>query len=126
MAENEQLEQVLPSNFVLRVKGKDRQLKFGNRALAEIERRYGTLSNFNALQKDMESKPMETIPWLFLICVKDKEDIGNTIDDVLDAFDDSDLLISDIAQKLGEAMNSAMSRLSDNGKKKANKMKAMA
>jgi hypothetical protein len=35
------------------------------------------------------------------------------------------LLINDIAEKLGEAMNSAMSRLNNSGKKKA-KIKAMA
>jgi hypothetical protein len=109
----------------LNIKGKERVLKFGNRALAEIERRYGTLSNFDKLQKDMETRPMETIPWLFSICVKDKEGIGDTVDDILDAFDDSDLLINDIAEKLGEAMNSAMSRLNNSGKKKA-KIKAMA
>ncbi len=125
MAENEQLEQVIPNVYTLNIKGKERVLKFGNRALAEIERRYGTLSNFDKLQKDMETKPMETIPWLFSICVKDKEGIGDTVDDILDAFDDSDLLINDIAEKLGEAMNSAMSRLNDSGKKKA-KIKAMA
>lgn len=125
MAENEQLEQVIPNVYTLNIKGKERVVKFGNRALAEIERRYGSLSNFDKLQKDMETKTMEIFPWLFSISVKDKEGIGDTVDDILDAFDDSDLLITDIARTLGDAMNSAMSRLNDSSKKKA-KIKAMA
>lgn len=122
--ENEQLEQVIPNRFSISIKGKEREIKFGNMALAKIERKYGSVSNFNALQKDMETKPMDTIPWLLSICMKDKSDIGDTIDDILEAFDDSDLLISDVAEILGEAMNSAMSRINDSGKKKAKKMKA--
>lgn len=122
--ENEQLEQVIPNKFSICIKGKEREIKFGNMALAKIERKYGSVSNFNALQKDMETKPMDTIPWLLSICMKDKSDIGDTIDDILEAFDDSDLLISDVAEILGEAMNSAMSRINDTGKKKAKKMKA--
>lgn len=116
--ENERLEGVIPSKFELEIKGKVREVKFGNLALAKIERKYGSVTNFKALQKDMESKPMDTIPWLLSICIKDKSDIGDTIDDMLMAFDESDLLINDVAEVLGEAMNSAMSRLNE-GKKKA-------
>ena len=38
MADNEQLEQVIPSNFMLMIKGKKREIKFGNLALAKIGR----------------------------------------------------------------------------------------
>ena len=76
-----------------------------------------------ALQKDMESKPMDTLPWLLSICIKDKSDIGDSVDDMLSALDDSDILISDVSELLGEAMNSAMSRINGDGKKKAEKMK---
>jgi hypothetical protein len=123
MAENEQLEQVIPSNFTLMIKGKKREIKFGNLALAKIERKYGSVTNFAQLEKDMNEKPMETIPWLLSICMKDKSDIGDEIDDILIALDDSNLLISDVAEILGTAMNSAMSNLMSDGKKKATKKK---
>lgn len=123
MAENEQLEQVIPSNFALMIKGKKREIKFGNLALAKIERKYGSVTNFAQLEKDMNEKPMETIPWLLSICMKDKSDIGDEIDDILIALDDSNLLISDVAEILGTAMNSAMSNLMSDGKKKATKKK---
>ena len=122
MAENKELEQVIPNKYELKLKGKVREVKFGNLALAKIERKYGSVTNFKALQKDMESKPMDTLPWLLSICVKDKSDIGESVDDMLMALDDSDILISDISELLGEAMNSAMSRINGDGKKKAEKV----
>lgn len=122
MAENKELEQVIPNKYELKLKGKVREVKFGNLALAKIERKYGSVTNFKALQKDMESKPMDTLPWLLSICIKDKSDIGESVDDMLMALDDSDILISDISELLGEAMNSAMSRINGDGKKKAEKV----
>ena len=124
MAENKELEQVIPNKYELKLKGKVREVKFGNLALAKIERKYGSVTNFKALQKDMESKPMETLPWLLSICIKDKSDIGESVDDMLMALDDSDILISDASELLGEAMNSAMSRINGDGKKKAEKATA--
>lgn len=121
MAENKELEQVIPNKYELKLKGKVREVKFGNLALAKIERKYGSVTNFKALQKDMESKPMDTLPWLLSICIKDKSDIGESVDDMLSALDDSDILISDVSELLGEAMNSAMSRINGDGKKKAEK-----
>lgn len=121
MAENKELEQVIPNKYELKLKGKIRDVKFGNLALAKIERKYGSVTNFKALQKDMETKPMDTLPWLLSICIKDKSDIGESIDDMLSALDDSDILISDVSELLGEAMNSAMSRINGDGKKKAEK-----
>ena len=121
MAENKELEQVIPNKFELKLKGKVREVKFGNLALAKIERKYGSVTNFKALQKDMESKPMDTLPWLLSICIKDKSDIGESVDDMLMALDDGDISISDVSELLGEAMNSAMSRINGDGKKKAEK-----
>ncbi len=117
MAENEELEKVYPNKFEIKIKNKMREVKFGNLALAKIERKYGSVTNFKALQKDMEDKPMDTVPWLLSICIKDKSDIGEGVDDMLIALDDSDLMISDVSELLGEAMMSAMSRL-ENTKKK--------
>ena len=121
MAENKELEQVIPNKYVLKLNGKVREVKFGNLALAKIERKYGSVTNFKALQKDMESKPMDTLPWLLSICIKDKSDIGESVDDMLMALDDGDISISDVSELLGEAMNSAMSRINGDGKKKAEK-----
>lgn len=117
---NEELEKVIPNKFEIELKGIKREIKFGNLALAKIERKYGSVTNFKALQKDMENKPMDTLPWLLSICIRDKKDIGESVDDMLNALDDGNILITDVSEILSNAMNSAMSNLSE-GKKKVNK-----
>lgn len=118
MKENKELEQVIPNKFEITIKGKVRELKFGNLALAKIERKYGSVTNFKSLQKDMESKPMDTLPWLLSICIKDKNDIGEGVDDMLSALDDSNILITDVSEILSTAMISAMSNLTGADDKK--------
>lgn len=118
MKENKELEQVIPNKFEITIKGKVRELKFGNLALAKIERKYGSVTNFKSLQKDMETKPMDTLPWLLSICIKDKKDIGEGVDDMLSALDDSNILITDVSEILSSAMTSAMSNLTGNEDKK--------
>lgn len=114
---NEELEKVIPNKFEIELKGIKREIKFGNLALAKIERKYGSVTNFKLLQKDMESKPMDTLPWLLSICIKDKKDIGESVDDMLNALDDSNILITDVSEILSSAMNSAMSNLNESKKK---------
>jgi len=114
---NEELEKVIPNKFEIELKGIKREIKFGNLALAKIERKYGSVTNFKSLQKDMENKPMDTLPWLLSICIKDKKDIGESVDDMLNALDDSDIPITDVSEILSSAMNSAMSNLNESKKK---------
>lgn len=114
---NEELEKVIPNKFEIELKGIKREIKFGNLALAKIERKYGSVTNLKSLQKDMENKPMDTLPWLLSICIKDKKDIGESVDDMLNALDDSNILITDVSEILSNAMNSAMSNLNESKKK---------
>ena len=85
--------------------------------MAKIERKYGSVTNFKSLQKDMANKPMDALPWLLSICIKDKKDIGESVDDMLNALDDSNILITDVSEILSSAMNSAMSNLNESKKK---------
>ena len=107
----DEIEKVEPSEFYLMIGGKKRQIKFGNLALAKIERKYGSISNIDKLQKDIESKPMETMPWLLSICMKDKEGIGEDADSILEALDDSDLNLKEIMEVITSAMNKSMSAI---------------
>lgn len=105
----QELEHVYPEKFELHIAGRTRTIKFGNLALAKIEKRYGSVTNFGKLQTDMEQHPMETIPWLLSICMRDKEGITDTVDGILSAMDDSDLSISEVTVVLSQAMESALS-----------------
>lgn len=115
------LDKVYPNKFTLHIAGRTREVKFGNLALAKIERRYGSVTNFKRLEEDMEQKPMETVPWLLSICMKDMEAIEDTTDGILSAMDDSDLSITEVTEVISQAMTSALSNFlgsADAGKKK--------
>lgn len=106
-----EIEKVEPSEFYLMICGKKRQIKFGNLALAKIEKKYGSISDVDKLQKDIEEKPMETMPWLLSICMKDKEGIGEDADSILGALDDSDLNLKEVMEVITAAMNKSMSAM---------------
>lgn len=107
----EEIEKVEPSEFYLNICGKKRQIKFGNLALAKIEKKYGSIAEVEKLQKDIEDRPMETMPWLLSICMKDKEGIGDDADSILGALDDSDLSLTDVMTVITQAMQKSMSAM---------------
>jgi hypothetical protein len=108
---NLELEQVEPSEFYLEIAGKKRQIKFGNLALAKMEKKYGSISDIDKLQKDIEEHPMETMPWLLSISMRDKEGIGEDAESILAALDDSDLNVKQVMDVIGAAMNKSMSAM---------------
>lgn len=119
--DGQSLDKVYPNKFTLHIAGRTREVKFGNLALAKIERRYGSVTNFKRLEEDMEQKPMETVPWLLSICMKDMDAIEDTTDGILSAMDDSDLSITEVTEVISQAMTSALSNFlgsADAGKKK--------
>lgn len=121
MAEEQNLdfEKVAPSEFYIDLAGKKRQIKFGNLALAKVEKKYGSIENFDKLQEDIETKPMETIPWLIGICLKDKEGLNvDNPEEILEAMDDSDLNIKDVMNVITAAMQNSFSNLLEKGEKK--------
>jgi len=109
--EVDELKAVVPTEFFLNLGGKKRQIKFGNLSLARVEEKYGTVMNFDAVQKDMAEKPMQTIPWLLSITLKDKEGLDLTTDGLLEAMDDSNLTVKDVLDEITKAMNSSLSNM---------------
>lgn len=109
--EVDELKAVMPSEFYLDIGGKKRQIKFGNLSLARIEEKYGTVMNFDALQKDMAEKPMKTIPWLLSITLKDKEGVDLSVDGLLEEMDNSNLTVRQVLDVITKAMNSCMSNM---------------
>lgn len=116
----EELDKVMPSEFKIKLLGKERAVKFGNLALAKIEKKYGNIQSFTQVQKDLEEKPMETVPWLLSICLKDKEGLDDDYESILEAMDDSNLTITEVANVVMVAINSSIgSIMGEDVKKKA-------
>jgi hypothetical protein len=113
---HKELDKVQPSEFYLTILGKKRQIKFGNLALAKIERKYGSISNLDELQKDFSEHPMTTLPWILRITMKDQEGIGEEDDEILDAIDESNISTSKVFGVLMEAMKSSFAELGDEKK----------
>ena len=120
--ENEEFSRVAPSEHTITIKGKKRRIKFGNYALAQVEKKYGSLKNFNQLQSDMSEKPMATLPWLLSITCLDKDGIDNlTGDELFVIMDEENISIRELMEVIAEAMTDSMSSLGNGGKKKTMK-----
>mgnify|MGYP006974627979 CR=1 FL=1 len=79
-----ELEKVDTKKVTIKIKGKERELKFGFKAWAILEREYGGIKNITKLQKAVEERPFETLPHLIYIGLVDKEGIEE--ESVLDDF----------------------------------------
>ena len=95
-----ELEKVDAEKVTIKIKGKERELKFGFSAWAILEREYGGIKNIQKLQKEVEERPFETLPHLVYIGLIDKEGVDE--ETVLDDFGLND--IEYISNKFAEAL----------------------
>ena len=109
-----ELEKVDSKKVLIKIKGKERELKFGFKAWAILEREYGGIQNITKLQKEVEEKPFETLPHLVYIGLVDKEGVDE--ETVLDDFGLND--IEYISNKFAEALYGSLPEVEE---KKAGK-----
>ena len=109
-----ELEKVDSKKVTIKIKGKERELKFGFKAWAILEREYGGIKNILKLQKEVEEKPFETLPHLVYIGLVDKEGVDE--ETVLDDFGLND--IEYISNKFAEALYGSLPEVEE---KKAGK-----
>ena len=93
-----ELDKVSAEKVTIRIKGKEREVKFGFSAWGILEREYGGIKNILKLQNEVEEKPFETLPHLLYIGLVDKEGIDETT--VLDEYGLGDIeYVSEIFAK---------------------------
>ena len=109
-----ELEKVDSKKVTIKIKGKERELKFGFKAWAILEREYGGIKNITKLQKEVEEKPFETLPHLIYVGLVDKEGIEE--ESVLDEYGLGD--IDYISNKFAEALYGSLPEVDE---KKAGK-----
>ena len=110
-----ELEKVDAKKVTIKIKEKERELRFGFKAWAILEREYGGIKNIHHLQKAVEERPFETLPHLIYIGLVDKEGVDE--DNVLDDFGLGD--IDYISNKFAEALYGSLPEVED--EKKAGK-----
>lgn len=123
MEKEKELENVMPSEFKITLGGKEREVKFGNLALAKIEKKYGSVEAFAQVKEDLQKKPMQTVPWLLSICMKDKEGLEDDYESILEAMDEEGLTIAEVAEIVMSAINSSLSVFGEKKKQKAGSKK---
>ena len=109
-----ELEKVDAEKVTIKIKGKEREVKFGFSAWGILEREYGGIKNIIHLQKAVEERPFETLPHLVYIGLVDKEGVEE--ESVLDDFGLSD--IEYISNKFAEALYGSLPEVEE---KKAGK-----
>ena len=109
-----ELEKVDSKKVTIKIKGKERELKFGFKAWAILEREYGGIQNITKLQKEVEERPFETLPHLIYVGLVDKEGVEE--DNVLDDYGLGD--IDYISNKFAEALYGSLPEVEE---KKAGK-----
>jgi hypothetical protein len=109
-----ELEKVDSKKVTIKIKGKERELKFGFKAWAILEREYGGIKNILNLQKEVEERPFETLPHLVYIGLVDKEGVDE--ETVLDDYGLND--IEYISNKFAEALYGSLPEVEE---KKAGK-----
>ena len=84
-----ELEKVDSKKVTIKIKGKERELKFGFKAWAILEREYGGIKNIHHLQKAVEERPFETLPHLIYIGLVGRRRRGRQRMSWLDGITDS-------------------------------------
>ena len=79
-----ELEKVKEEKVTLKIKGKEREIRYGFSAWAVIDEELGGLDKLDKLQEQVEKHPFKTIPHLIWIGLVDKE--GVTEETVLDDY----------------------------------------
>lgn len=99
-----ELEKIEPKKTVLKIGGRERELKFNFSAWKEIEKKYGSVNNIDALVKDMNDKPFQTLPEIVYIALTDKE--GLEKETCLDEFGMKEMqhIINAVAQALTDSL----------------------
>ena len=95
-----ELENVKSEKITLKIKGKDREIRFGFSVWAKLEEEYGGLKNLEKMQKEVEERPFSTIPHLLYLGLVDKEGVSE--DTILDDYGLNDI------QYISEVFNRAI------------------
>lgn len=109
-----ELDKVNGEKVLIRLYGKDREIKFGFSAWAKIEKEYGGINNIEKMQKDIEEKPFELLPHLLYIGLVDKEGLDEST--LLDEYGLNDIQM--ISEKFAQALWGSLPQDAD-GKKGA-------
>lgn len=92
--QNTELAKVESAAKTIKIRGKEREIKFGFSAWAELEKKYDGIKNFGRIEKDLEQYPFRILPELIYIGLADKDEAakdGITKENCLDDYGMADI-----------------------------------
>lgn len=107
-----ELSKIKSEKNTIKIKGKEREVKFNFSVWAKLEEEYNGLESFEQIEKDITEKPFRTIPHLIYLALQDKEGVDES--NVLDEYGLSDM--PEISKVLYSALYGS---LPEGNKKKA-------
>lgn len=99
-----ELTKIEPRKFMLKIGGREREIKFNFSAWKEIEIKYGSVNNVQQLVEDISERPFQTLPEIIYISLVDKE--GVTKENCLDEYGLRDM--QEITNIITQALNSSL------------------
>lgn len=85
----------------------EREIRFNFSAWAELEKKYGSINNLQAMQDDLQERPFQTLPEIVYIALTDKSGIDkNHLSECLSGYDFSNFqsLIDEVSNALNESL----------------------
>ena len=119
---NEELEKVKGEKVLIRLNGKDREIKFGFSAWAKLEKEYGDINKIEQMQNEITEKPFETLPHLLFIGIVDKDKEGLSEETLLDEYGMGDIQM--ITEKLSQALWGSLPQEVSQGEEKKGTVEA--
>lgn len=92
--QNTELAKVESAAKTIKIRGKEREIKFGFSAWAELEKKYDGIKNFGRIEKELEQYPFRILPELIYIGLADKDEAakdGITKENCLDDYGMADI-----------------------------------
>lgn len=73
---SKELDKIKSTNCSLTLGGRDRVIRYGFSAWAELEEMYGGLNNLSKIKDEIENRPFKIVPKLLWIGLVDKEGLN--------------------------------------------------
>lgn len=126
MEETKELDKVKPEKVMLKIQGKEREIRFGFTAWGKLEKEFGGLKHLDKFQEQIENEPFTVIPHLMFIGLVDKSSYTDekgftypevTEENILDEYGLGDIQM--ITEKIQKALYGSIPE--DNSKKSKKK-----
>ncbi len=112
-----ELDKIRGEKITISINGEERELNFGFSVWAKLEEEMDGLKNLEKLEKQIKERPFNTLPHLFYLGLKNKEDV--TEENILDDYGLADIEV--LAEKFNKLIYGSLPIVEKKAVKEAKK-----